>query len=394
MDLCRKIETAWTREQPATLCERLAFGALTAASAVYGAAAAVRSASFGLNISKPLSINSPVFSIGNLTVGGTGKTPMVMELARMLQHAQRHVAIVTRGYRRKGSSEIVVLNSPRHENNRPNEDDSRDDAAIAGDEAAMMATRLPGVPIVIGPNRRQGALLAERECAADAIILDDGFQHRWLARDCDIVLWDTMRKAETLRLLPRGPLREGLGALSRAHALIFTRANLGYPTRRIIGSIKRRAPHLVIFHTGLEVESLEALIPDCETSPQDLSSHMLSPSSLADLPVAAFCGIGNPDSFWQPIRASGANLVHAHAFADHYRPSAQELDAFEDKSRHQGAQVILLTGKDRQNLPREWHPTLPAYILHTRISWGEDEERFRQFVCQYLDKPREARGGR
>jgi tetraacyldisaccharide 4'-kinase len=177
------------------------------------------------------------------------------------------------------------------------------------------------------------------------------------------------------RMLPRGPLRESLLALRRAQALVFTRCNLGHSTRRILGRIKRFAPQLVVFHTNLVAEALAPLRQDQEP---------LTIKELRGQSIGAFCGLGNPDSFRKLLEETGARLVARRAFPDHHRPFREELDVWLEQARESGARWVFLTEKDRENLPPDWSPTLPLYVLRARVDWGEDAERFRAFLMRYL----------
>jgi tetraacyldisaccharide 4'-kinase len=251
----------------------------------------------------------------------------------------------------------------------------------------MMAREMPGVAVVVGADRHAAARVAIKSCGAEVILLDDGFQHRALARDCDIVLWDTLRPAEAMALLPRGLMREGLGALRRAHALVFTRANLGEPTRRILGRIKRIAPHLTIFHSSLVPHALYPLPAwnaggESPSTTEPGTNETVTIASLQGAPLAAFCGLGNPVSFWRLIDETGARTVARHAFPDHYRPTAADLDAFLREAAAAGAQRVLITAKDAENLPDSWQPSLPVCVLTAQVGFGEDAERFWAFLTR------------
>ena len=355
--------------------EKALSAALRAASVGYAMGAGARSAAFNLGLTRSRGVDCPVISFGNLTVGGTGKTPMVMEAARILSEAGRRVAVVSRGYGRTDASEAVVVS-----------DGNEILASLerSGDEPMMMARGLPGVAVAVGARRREAAQLVLRECGCDAILLDDGFQHRALARDCDIVLWDTLRPAESMAMLPRGLMRESLGALRRAHALVFTRCNLGRETRKILGRIKRIAPQLTVFHSSLEPAGSIAIgSGETEKSTGETSAG-ISLDCLKDEPVGAFCGLGNPESFWRIIESAGARLVQRHAFPDHHRPDARELELFLAAASLAGATRVLVTEKDAENLPAGWEPSLAVLALKVRVSFGEEAGRYRDFLLRAL----------
>jgi tetraacyldisaccharide 4'-kinase len=361
--------------RPSGMGERLASGGLRVASAGWWLGAAARSLAFDTGLKKTGRVDCPVLCVGNLSVGGTGKTPLVMAVARHFRDQGRKVAIVTRGYRRvpirdsRGSRVALVSDGERLL--VPKE--------AAGDEPAMMARRLEGVAIVVGAQRLEAARLARREWGADLIVLDDGFQHRALERDCDLVLWDTLRPPEAAALLPRGFLREGWEALRRAHAIVFTRCNLGLPPRRFIAKIKRIAPHLLIFHSALEAGEIRSL---------SVPGRVIPPQTLASVRTGAFCGLGNPDSFWRQLEAMGVNPVWKHAFPDHYRPDEVELGALLAQARRVGAEHILITEKDAENLPESWQPEMPVSIVPVVPSFGADTGRFYGFLERYAGQQR------
>jgi tetraacyldisaccharide 4'-kinase len=288
-----------------------------------------------------------------------------MEAARHYLGRGLRPAIVSRGYRRGGGTGPLLVSDGRT---------VLVDAREAGDEPFMMASCLEGVAVAVGARRVEAARLVLRRCGADVILLDDGFQHRALARDCDIVLWDAMRPADVARPLPLGLLREGFGGLRRASALLVTRSNLGSSQRVFLRRIKRFAPRLLIFHVGLRIDALSPLEGADE-----------SVAALRDSPVAALCGIGNPASFWRLLEVEGARLTARRAFPDHHRPSVAELEDFEREARGSGARRLLMTEKDLRNLPENWRPVdMSALVVRTRLDWGDDGGRFFAFLDEQV----------
>jgi tetraacyldisaccharide 4'-kinase len=357
---------------PAGPGERLASAGLRMASAVYWLGSVARSSVFDAGLKKIGRVDCPVICVGNLSAGGTGKTPLVIEVARHFRDLGRKVAIVTRGYRRapiQNSRVVMVSDGERLLVARE----------AAGDEPAMMARELPGVAVVVGVRRFEAARMARRDWGADLIILDDGFQHRALERDCDIVLWDALQPPESAALLPRGFLREGWDALRRAHALVFTRCNLGKPSRSFVARIKRIAPHLLIFQSTLEMKEIRSLTAPDRILPRD---------ELPQMSVGGFCGLGNPDSFWKLLEANGARLVWRHAFPDHYRPDEVELGTLLTQAREAGAEHVLITEKDAENVPPSWQPEMPILVVRVAPSFGPDTERFHNFLERYADPKR------
>jgi tetraacyldisaccharide 4'-kinase len=351
--------------------ERVLGAALRVASGAWWVGASVRSAAFDMGMKQTRRVDCPVVSIGNLSVGGTGKSPMVIEAARILIESQRRVAIVSRGYRRQSGESVVVVSDGRGVLVSPGE---------SGDEPALMAQAVPDAAVVVGADRYRAALKAIEIARPDVILLDDGFQHRALARDCDIVLWDALRPADASALLPRGLMREGLGALKRAHAIVFTRCNLGHSIRRILSRVKRIAPHLTVFRSNLEADGLI----DPETGKLENLPHAADP--LRGRRIAAWCGLGNPASFWRMLEILGAETLCRRAFDDHHRPSAADLAAFADEGARRGAEWVVTTEKDLQNLSERWSASLPLRVLRVRTSLGADTERFSRFLDGFLTR--------
>ncbi|NQU45086.1 tetraacyldisaccharide 4'-kinase [bacterium] len=329
---------------------------------LYGTAAAARAIAFHTGLKKSNAVDCPVISVGNLTTGGTGKTPIVIEIARHYRDMGRRVAVVSRGYRREATAPVLVV-SDGHEILAP--------AREAGDEPSLIARALPGVAVVVGARRYDAARTARDRCKADLIVLDDGFQHRALARDCDLILWDSLRPLESLALLPRGLLRESLAGLRRAHALIFTRSNLATGNRKALARIKRIAPHLIVFESSLEIAGLR---------PLDSASDPITLVDATAQPAAALCGIGNPTSFWGLLEAAGVRLVWKRAFPDHYRPSRNEIQTALGEAEAAGARRAFITEKDAQNMPENSDYPLPVFVVTARNSFGSDIALFHAFL--------------
>ena len=233
----------------------------------------------------------PVVSIGNLTLGGTGKTPAVEFFARHLRARDRRVAILSRGY---GSE------------------------AGPNDEALLLEENLPDVPHLQGRDRVALAAAALDELESEVLLLDDGFQHRKLHRDFDIVLIDATRNLADEYLFPRGLLREPLASLRRAHAVILTRCDQASPEslRQQLSSFKDRFPALLLAtarHVAVE------LIHEGDTA--------IDPSHLRGRSVLAFCGIGNPDAFRRTLADIGASVVAFRTFADHHAYTREDVES-------------------------------------------------------------------
>jgi 3-deoxy-D-manno-octulosonic-acid transferase len=288
-------------------------------------------------------LNAFTICAGNITAGGAGKTPLVAWLVERLSHAGHTPAVLTRGYGRSSSRTLVV---------RPGE---QFDPAECGDEAAMLARQFArsalSIPIGIGANRYEAGLRllsgkigfesAHGELRPDAVVLDDGFQHLGLERDVDLVLIDVTNPFGGGYMLPLGRLREPLPALSRASAILLTRTTPGRSHVELERRLRRYNPRAPIFRSWTRPLSVVDFANGTESPP----------SKLAGSKVAAFCGLGNPESFWRLLRVEGWNVVKRFAFADHHRYSVADLRCIADGAAAGNADVLLTTEKDFVNLP-------------------------------------------
>jgi tetraacyldisaccharide 4'-kinase len=252
----------------------------------------------------------PVVSVGNLTLGGTGKTPMVEWVARWFRRRGIRVAILSRGYGQE---------------------------AGLNDEGRVLEENLPDVPHLQGPDRVTLARIAVLEIETELIVLDDGFQHRRLARDVDLVLIDALEPFGLAHLFPRGLLREPIGSLWRASVVVLTRADLINPAER--AAIRSAAQSVAgPLHW---VEARHA--PLCLVDDQGTASEL---DQLNGMSVAAFCGIGNPEGFRRTIEPLCRKLLDFRIFPDHYDYSAADVVALERWADGLGANLVLTTQKD------------------------------------------------
>jgi tetraacyldisaccharide 4'-kinase len=268
-------------------------------------------------------LETPVISVGGLAVGGTGKTPLVLWLAERLKERGIQPAILTRGYRRRAAERNTVIS--------PGE---RAPAERTGDEAQMYVRAGIG-PLGIGADRAAVGRLIEERFAPQVFLLDDGFQHGRLARSFDIVVLDALDPFGGGAPIPLGRLRESLAALSRADAVVVTRT----------------AP-------GESIAAIQALVRKYNAKAPVFRSRVVAREwhGAASLPprVAAFCGLGNPDSFWSTLRELGVAPVSRRAFGDHHRYTRQELAGIAAEARAAGAEALVTTEKDAANLGAGW----------------------------------------
>ncbi len=291
----------------------------------------------------------PVVSVGNLTLGGTGKTPMVPWIARWFRQRSARVAIVSRGY---GAA-----------------------AGGANDEALELRQRLPDVPHVQHPDRVRAARQAIDTLACEVIVLDDAFQHRRIARDLDIVLLDALEPFGFGHVFPRGTLREPATGLRRAQVVALSRGELLLPAEkeRIRQQAQRLAPH------ALWLETTHA--------PQTLLSADGSQAPLGWLsgkPLAAFCGIGNPAGFRHTLDACGYQVAGFREFPDHHPYAPADIETLAAWVRELGVAAAVCTGKDLVKLGRTELGTVPLWAISIGLEFRAGQAEFESRLAALL----------
>jgi tetraacyldisaccharide 4'-kinase len=316
--------------------------ALAAAAVPYGLAAAARNAAYDRGLLAVARVPMPVISVGNLTLGGTGKTPLVAWVARRLAADGRRPAIVSRGYAA-----------------RPGE---------RSDEAAELGLVVPEALHVANRDRAAGCRTA-LAAGCDAAVLDDGFQHRRLHRDLDLVAVDATDPFGCGRLFPRGLLRESLAGLARADAVILTRASaVDAEQRRAIRAAVTAAGGRRLEEAWMETEHrpIAVRLAGGGTRPLD---------ALRGLPVLAFAGIGNPAAFRATLARLAAEVVEFVAFPDHHAYTSADFARLVSRARHGGAALLVTTLKDLVKVPPGCADELPVGAVEIAIEplCGADE---------------------
>lgn len=301
-------------------------------SLIYAAAMWLRAWLYARGWLRQERLDGRVVSVGNLTVGGTGKTPMVIWLAERFVAEGKRVAILSRGYRGSGKT---------------------------SDEVELMKDRLQGrVLFGVGKNRyAEGKRL--QSAGVDVFLLDDGFQHLRLARDVDIVLIDSTRPLHQQALLPAGRLREPRSALHRADLVVFTRTDQSTPAVRAI----QKFPQVAIYPSTTKLLGF-----------RDYSPGATLLTSCLD-PVFAFAGIGNPEAFFADLERWSVRVVGRKAFRDHHHYTKRDLQELKTAAQSLGAKALMTTEKDAQNLDAVLLSGMPVQmaVVATEIP---DEERF------------------
>lgn len=329
---------------------------------VYGALLYLRNAVYDKSLTRIHRVSVPVLSVGNITVGGTGKTPTV---ERLLEHfLKQHLkpAVVTRGYARDSRGTVVVSNG----------DGNIISVEMGGDEAVQIARKFPAAVVVADERRSRGCLRAVRDFGVDCIILDDAFQHRAMHRDIDIVVLDAMEGIHGQRLLPAGRLREPLYNLRRAHIILLNRCEPELQQEKIIAELHAYAS-APLFRTRFLPRCLRKLHDNAEY-PRD---------HLAGRALISFCGIGAPASFQRTVSMLGVNSLAHTDFPDHHRFTTSELASLQRQAMNAGTDIVLTTEKDASRLLQRTHvlDDLEVYYPEMRLEFlGAEEEETRFFA--------------
>jgi tetraacyldisaccharide 4'-kinase len=288
-----------------------------------------------------------VVSIGNLTVGGTGKTPAVELAVQTLAEMGHRPAVVSRGYRRRSRGVQVVADAAS----------IRLDPEDAGDEPFLLARRLPGVPVVVGANRFEAARLAVRRFGVTAIVLDDGFQHRTLGKNLEIVMTRARQPWGNGRLLPGGPLREPLAALARAHLLVVAGATGEADLDEVRPAAARHAP-------GIPVLAARYAPVECWEADRMRARPL---RTLAGTRLLAFAGIAAPDGFNATLAHLGVATVELVPFADHHWYGPEDLKRLDERALALRADALVTTEKDWVRLRRLPLPKRPLFVISVRL---------------------------
>ncbi|MGI6496356.1 MAG: tetraacyldisaccharide 4'-kinase [Kiritimatiellia bacterium] len=380
---------------------RLLLAVLHGCSCVFRLIVQTRLALYELGILRRFPLGCQVISVGNITVGGTGKTPVVETFARELAAAGRKVAILSRGYRKEELPWWSRLRrrssrTPRRGRNAPDGgaadggapgprekqrpwwyrprvvSDGRTvllDSAKSGDEPFMLATNLPGVVVLVDKDRVKSGRYAIRHFGCDTLLLDDGFQYQRLKHAHDVVLVDRTNPFSNGHMLPRGVLREPIQNLKRANFLFITKCD-GSSTEALRRRIRAINPKVEI----LECRHQPQLLRDVYTREE------LPLSWLVGKKVSALSGIASPGGFESSLRALGAKVLACERFVDHHRFSRKEILDVLHHAAFLDADAVITTEKDAVRIPKIDLPPVPIYFLRMDIEILRGAENFRQYV--------------
>ena len=332
-------------------------GLLSAMANSYRGLLGARDWLYARGVLRSRALDCPVVSIGNLTVGGTGKTPAVELAVRALVELGHRPGVLSRGYGRRGSGVQVVADAAS----------IRLDAEEAGDEPFLLARRLPGVPVVVGSNRYEAGRLARARFGVTAVVLDDGFQHRTLRKDLEIVMARATEPWGNGRLLPGGPLREPLEGLARADLVVATGAGRLDEAPAVTAMVARVAPAVpVITAVHVPTECFEAS-----------GMRFVPLTTLRSGRLMAFAGIGSPTRFRRTLQEAMASVGDCRECPDHHWDTREDLARLERDATELDAHGFVTTEKDWVRLRPLPPLKRPLYVLSVRLALTSGESHWR-----------------
>ncbi len=334
-------------------------------SAIYGAMTNFRNALYERGIFKSVSLGVPVVSVGNITVGGTGKTPLVRLISEILADGGERVCILTRGYGRENPKKRILVSDGEQ---------ILTNAKKAGDEPLELARHLIGKAVVIADaNRVAAGEWARENFAITAFVLDDAFQHQKARRDLDIVLIDATNPFGNEKTLPFGILREPLENLKRADAIVISRANLAAENIANLKSrISKYNPHCSVFVTENRIQNIVRL-EEFQSSARNANNNL---EIKIEKNFLAFCALGNPNNFFAQLKQENFQIAAEKAFPDHHFYTVRDLENLKQIAVKSGADALLTTAKDAVKLIGLKIET-PCFVAESEMIF-EDEKKFRE----------------
>jgi tetraacyldisaccharide 4'-kinase len=327
---------------------------------LYGFAMKIRQKLYTKQIFKQENPGVPVISVGNLVLGGTGKTPTVIHIAKMLQTCGMTPAIVSRGYGGSSKEPINVVSDGQ---------EVLMTSATAGDEPVLLAHSLMGVPVLTGRKRILPSRHAVTHLGANIILLDDGFQHMGVAREVDLVLFDATELAGNSRIFPGGPLREPVAALHRSSAFLITGENDQNKKRSqaFADLLRTKFKGVPVFTSNVSTPTLT-----------DYNENIINTKDMRDAFV--FCAIANPKRVAASVTSLGINISGSLEYEDHSTYYQETITALCQKAMQAKATCLITTAKDFVKV-KGLHFTLPLYVLHIK---QEPEPGFDEFILEKI----------
>ena len=314
----------------------------------YGLIIWIRNSLYNIGLFKSVSFDTPIISVGNITTGGSGKTPMVIFLAKLLERSGYNPGIVSRGYGR-GSRGIIMVHDGKN---------LLTDVIVAGDEPYLMGKKLNTIPIIVSENRIAGIQELLNNNSVDIIILDDAFQHRKVKRNMDVVMISAYDNPTDYHLLLWGRLREPLHNLKRAQFVIYTNTKQfqNPPIHHTLTPYLKSPPSTCI---------MEPVVMKMD----ETGYHESFP---VDVPVFAFCGIGNPNSFIQTVKEVGLNIIGKRIFQDHQKYNPKVLQDLSIQIERSNCKTVITTEKDMVKIPDTFINKFIFYVINIDVIFEND----------------------
>ncbi|MFH1288074.1 MAG: tetraacyldisaccharide 4'-kinase [bacterium] len=338
-------------------------------SVLYSLFLEIRNIFYLTGLLKTNKLSVPVISVGNITLGGTGKTPFIIWLAEFLKNEKREVGILTKGYGRKNKNSDVILSK----------NNGISDYNITGDEPLLIKSHIAAeIPIIIGSNRAKTGLLLEEKFQTEVILLDDGFQHVSLKRDLNIVVIDGLNPFGNFKVFPAGMLREKINNLKRADIFLITKVDLisAAGKNKIVDFIKKIVTNAVVLEGIFQAEKFVSLNTKKEY-PVEYAARKK---------CIAFSGIGNPDSFLKTLKNINISILDYIIFPDHYSFRERDVNEIFERGRIVNSDLILATEKDGIRFSglgdRKWKNDILFLSIKLKIVVGEEilKERIRKIL--------------
>jgi len=356
--------------QKESLLRKIILAPLGILSFFYGWGNSLRIYLYDRKVFPTRSLPGKVVSVGNITLGGTGKTPFVILIAEMLRAKDFRVAILSRGYKGNFPESFRLVSDGKH---------TFMEASQAGDEPYLLAEKLNGIPVIVGQNRWRSGQYAIEHFQSEILILDDGFQHLPLKRDLNLLLIDSSSPFGNGHLFPRGILRESPSQLRRADAIILTKAGQ-YDNFKILKQKLAKVPEEIpIFQVEYSPGEIRMLEKETSFPPEYLNGKK----------VLAFCGIAKPISFQQTLLNLNAQIAEFAIFPDHHQYRPKEWEKLYQKAKNLRVDALVTTEKDLvrcQGLEQGIIPLWGVSIQHVFL--GNDLPRFEEFLFSRLSLAR------
>ena len=329
-------------------------------SFIYGSLVDIRNFFYETNILSTKSLNCKVISIGNITVGGSGKTPTVEYLSNLLQSKGHKVGIISRGYKRKSKSTLVVTDGKKKPKSWEH----------VGDEPFLLAHKLENIPIVVGASRYKAGSMMIEKFQPDVILIDDGFQHLSLHRDLDIVLVNSKDKRSDHKLIPSGKLREPISNLTKADLIIITKSNIHAPSNYLINKIE--SFNRPTIYNELQIDSLL----------QIKSNKINKLDKIANKKVYLFSALGDNESFKKIMGYTDAKIVGHSKYPDHYQYTLDDLNDIEQKAKKCNAEFLITTEKDLVKINPQ-NRKIDIYTVRMKMIFKPDK-LFNEYIDNLL----------